>query len=133
MINSTPVIKSFNSQTAVQQNKSVEADKSNIPFKTVLNNSLNKTEKFGNQFKIQFSRHALERLDKRNINLSESDLFRISNGIKNVEEKGAHAALILLDEKAFIVSLKNQRIITALDNQAVTNRVFTNIDSATVV
>ena len=40
--------------------------------------------------------------------------------------------MVLLNNKAFIVSVANRTVITALDNEEKSGKVFTNIDSAIV-
>ena len=38
--------------------------------------------------------------------------------------------MVLLDGSAFVVSVKNKTVITAVDAQSMREHVFTNIDSA---
>lgn len=82
---------------------------------------------------IKFSKHALERLRVRNINLSKTDIGKINGAIEKAEEKGVDEALILMDDKAFIASVKNRTIITAATNEQLKENVFTNIDGAVIV
>jgi flagellar operon protein len=41
--------------------------------------------------------------------------------------------LILSDDAAFIVSVKNKTVITVVDRNNMNNNVFTNIDSTVVI
>ncbi len=80
---------------------------------------------------LKFSKHAQERLSARNITLNEADLSRLQQAVSKAEEKGAQDSLVLLRDTAFIVSIKNRTVVTALDAAARDN-VFTNIDSAVI-
>lgn len=82
---------------------------------------------------VKFSKHAMERLRKRNINLSNEDISRLNNGVQKAEKKGVHEALILMENKAFIASVKNRTIITAACEEQLKENVFTNIDGAVIV
>ena len=82
---------------------------------------------------IKFSKHALERLKIRDINLSKSDISKINGAIQRAEQKGVREALILMDNKAFIASVKNRTIITAASEEQLKENIFTNIDGAVIV
>jgi flagellar operon protein len=79
---------------------------------------------------IKFSNHAISRLQKRNIDITKKQLERISQAFNKVEEKGSRESLILLDELALIVSVKNKTIVTVMDQLNMKEQVVTNIDSA---
>ncbi len=66
-----------------------------------------------NQKELKFSKHAIERLQSRNIELTSKDIEQINQAVNKAEEKGVKEALILMDNKAFIASVKNKTIITA--------------------
>ncbi len=82
---------------------------------------------------IKFSAHAVSRLIDRNITLTQREIDRIRNGVGKAEEKGARESLILLEDKAFLVSIKNHTVITAITGDNLKENVFTNIDSAVIV
>ena len=79
---------------------------------------------------IVFSAHAQKRIDARNINV---DLDRLETGIKQLQKKGSRNSLLLMDNDAFLVNVKNKTVITAVDQQSMQNNVFTNIDSVAIV
>jgi flagellar operon protein len=81
---------------------------------------------------LTFSKHAQERLNSREIQLSISDLAQLQNAVALAEQKGAQDSLVLLRDMAFIVSVKNKTVVTAMDQQSLREHVFTNIDSAVV-
>lgn len=94
-------------------------------FAQVLDNKLNP--------KLKFSNHAQERLNSRNIALSEIDLEKITDAVAKAREKGARDSLVLMQDLALVVSVKNNTVITAIDGENLKENVFTNIDSAVIV
>ena len=80
--------------------------------------------------KLKFSAHAQSRLTSREIDLSEPEIQRLESAVSQVEQKGGNESLVLLDDKAFIVSIPNRTVITVVDKSKMENNVFTNIDSA---
>ena len=47
-------------------------------------------------------------------------------------QKGGQDSLVLLRDMAFIVSVPNKTVVTAMDADQVKENVFTNIDSAVI-
>jgi len=82
---------------------------------------------------LKFSRHALQRLQTRNITLTPGVVDRLQDAVERAASKGARDSLILMDELAFVVSVKNRTVITAMDGESIKEHVFTNIDSAVIV
>lgn len=81
---------------------------------------------------LQFSGHAMKRLEDRNINLNEMDLLRIQEAVDRAEDKGSRESLILDGDNAFVVNVENRTVITAVDQMELRERVFTKIDSAVI-
>lgn len=81
---------------------------------------------------VKFSKHAQERLSERNIHLNQQDLSVLHDAIAAAEKKGSNDSLVLLRDMAFIVSVKNKTVITAMDGENMKSNVFTNIDSAVI-
>ena len=81
---------------------------------------------------VRFSKHAQERLNERNIQLDQKDLADLQQAVSLAEKKGANDSLVLLRDVAFIVSVKNRTVVTALDGESMKQNVFTNIDSAVI-
>lgn len=81
---------------------------------------------------IKFSRHAQERLETRNIKLEQKQLLRLQEAVEKAQSKGARESLVLLDDLAFVVSIKNKTVITTVDGESRKGNVFTNIDSAVI-
>ena len=82
---------------------------------------------------LKFSAHAQQRLSDRNIQLTQADLNRLQQGVAQAAAKGSRESLVLKDNLAFVVSVKNSTVITAVDAASMKGNVFTNIDSAVIV
>ena len=93
------------------------------PFSEILGNKIKESDG------LKFSAHAVRRLDDRGIMLSQNELSRLESGVQKMVDKGAQSSLLLMDDNAYIVSVKNRTVITAMDMQAAPENVFTNIDS----
>jgi len=82
---------------------------------------------------IRFSRHAAERMMNRSIELNNQDLKRLDDAVQKAAEKGAKESLVVMGDNAYVVSVKNNTVITALDGSSMRENVFTNIDSAIIM
>ena len=82
---------------------------------------------------INFSRHASERLRDRGIELSNNDVTKISEGLDRAKAKGARDSLLLYGNLGLIVNVPSRTIVTAVDENSMTEKVFTNIDSTVIV
>jgi len=81
---------------------------------------------------LQFSRHALARVQRRGIELDSVTLGRLSEGVGRAASKGSRDSLVLVDGTAFVVSVSNRTVITAVGSEHMKDNVFTNIDSAVI-
>lgn len=82
---------------------------------------------------IKFSGHAQTRLASRQITLSDSDVARLGSAMTKAAAKGAKDSLVLMDKTAFVVSVANRTVITAVASDALKENIFTNIDSAMIL
>ncbi len=82
---------------------------------------------------LTFSKHALEQIRHRAIRLDEAGIKKLNEGVHNAREKGIRESLMLMDNVAYVVSVKNATVITALEAAETKNHVFTNIDGAVVL
>ena len=80
---------------------------------------------------VRFSKHASERLLSRNIDLTENQKERLNHAVKAAEAKGIKESLVMLDNLAFIVNVKNNTVVTAVTGGE--EKIFSNIDGAVVV
>ncbi len=117
----------------VQTGKLRHTPKSNIEgshqksFQDVLN------ERIGRDNSLRFSSHAAKRISERNIELTSIHMSRLGEGLSRVKEKGSQSSLLLMDEMAYVISVKNQTVVTALNKETTRSNVFTNIDSVAIV
>jgi flagellar operon protein len=81
---------------------------------------------------VQFSNHALQRIERRGIDVGPQTLMRLQEGVARAESKGARESVVLVDGTAFVVSVSNKTVITAVDPAHMRDHVFTNIDSAVI-
>ncbi|HTW40788.1 MAG TPA: TIGR02530 family flagellar biosynthesis protein [Solirubrobacteraceae bacterium] len=86
----------------------------------------------GSAGSLQFSKHALARVQRRGIELDPSTLGRLSQGVDRAAGKGSRDSLVLVDGTAFVVSVSNRTVITAVGSEHMKDNVFTNIDSAVI-
>lgn len=82
---------------------------------------------------VEFSKHAMTRVEQRSIQLDENRLERLNEGVKMAQEKGLDEALILIDRTAFIVSAQNNKVITTVGEEEMKGNVFTNIEGTVIV
>lgn len=102
-------------------------DNANISFEEILKQkSIEKSEG------LKFSKHAGERLEQRNITLSDDQIKRLEDATAKADEKGIKESLMIMDNMAFIVNVKNSTVITAMDQTENKENVFTNIDGAVI-
>jgi flagellar operon protein len=77
---------------------------------------------------VKVSAHAQNRMDERHIALSDEDMKKIKTAVDELGEKGARESLLLYKDSAFIASISNRTIITAMNGREM--GTVTNIDSA---
>jgi flagellar operon protein len=82
---------------------------------------------------IKVSSHAQTRLKSRGIDFAEAEWQRVRDGIEMAAAKGSRESLLMIDDVALIVSIKNRTVITAVAKEQLKENVFTNIDSAVIV
>jgi len=90
--------------------------------------SINKNNK-----DIKFSKHATKRLINRNMNISSGEMERLENAFNQAKSKDVKDALIIMDNKAFIVNVNSKTIITTVSKEQLKDNVFTNIDGAVII
>ena len=98
----------------------------NAPFTQILAHELSG---------VQFSQHALQRLQTRNIKLGPTELIKLNDAVRKAAQKGAKESLVIMNNSnlALVVSVKNKTVITAMDGTSLKDNIFTNIDSAVII
>ncbi|MDP4179480.1 MAG: TIGR02530 family flagellar biosynthesis protein [Bacillota bacterium] len=79
---------------------------------------------------LKFSKHAEQRLQARNIKLTETQKEKMNEAVNKAEGKGVKDSLVIMDNLAFVVNVKSKTVITAVNNNELKDNVFTNIDGA---
>lgn len=82
---------------------------------------------------IKFSNHAVERMQTRGISFNQDDMSKLSEAVGRAAAKGSKDTLVLMNDAALIVSVKNKTVVTVMDKAALKENVFTNIDSTIVM
>ncbi|MGN0375954.1 MAG: TIGR02530 family flagellar biosynthesis protein [Butyrivibrio sp.] len=108
----------------------VNTGNAEISFEEVLRQQVKDKEQ---PEELKFSKHAVQRLNDRNISLSETQLERLQNGARLSSEKGIRESLVVMDEYAFIVNTRNNTVITAMEQGRQGENIYTNIDGAVFV
>ena len=110
------------------QSKNFQVEKGTVQdFKQILNEKLKSSQG------VNFSAHAMQRMEQRDLNLTPEHISRLDRGVENLQSKGSQNSLVLVDNNAFIVSVKNKTVVTAIDKSEAINNDYTNIDSVTIV
>ncbi len=107
--------------------KKQESGNSESSFQSVLLDALRQNQG------VSFSKHAVSRVMERNIDLSESSLNRLNEGVRLANQKGLDDTLILVDKNAFLVSVKNRTVVTAVGESELKGNIFTNIDGTVII
>lgn len=81
---------------------------------------------------IKFSKHAVERMSARGITFDRASIDKLDAAINAAQTKGANESLVLMDQLALVVSVKNRTVITAMSSREPDHNVFTSIDSAVI-
>lgn len=119
-INNKPVLNQNNIQKPNRVNTTTN-------FNEILHQHIEKNNE------LKFSKHAVERLQQRNIHLTEQDISKINNAIDTAARKGIKETLIIMENQAFIASVRNKTVITAAIDEQLKDNVFTNIDGAVII
>lgn len=81
---------------------------------------------------LRWSGHAVDRLAQHRIAVSEGMHQRLAGAVDDLAGKGARQSVVLVDDLAFVVSVSNRTVITAVGADRMKDQIFTNIDSVAV-
>lgn len=109
-----------------KQNLNV-SNKGNSDFAKIFNKVLENNEK------LTFSKHALQRINQRNIEISQKLISSINTAVERAKSKGIKDALILSNKTAFIVNIPSSTVVTAMSGSEMSDNIFTNIDGAVLI
>jgi flagellar operon protein len=57
----------------------------------------------------------------------------MKEAVTKAESKGVRDTLVLMDDLAFVVNVRNRTVITAVQSNELKENVFTNIDGAVII
>lgn len=86
----------------------------------------------GSTAPVSFSGHALQRLERRGIQVDAEVQRRLGEGVDRAASKGSRTAVVLIDQNAFVVGVPARTVVTAVGREHMKEHVFTNIDSAVI-
>lgn len=95
-------------------------------FKKILESKIDSKPVHGG---IELSVHAAKRLEERKIDFRGDEYMKVKDAMTKLKEKGGQNSLIVSDQAAYIVDVKNNKLITAVDKGSMSENVFTKIDS----
>lgn len=124
-------IEQVSDQFLNQKNVNQSSKKSDISFEEVLKRQQDIS--LGKSDTLKFSKHAAQRLESRNISLSDDQNARLLSGVQKADAKGINESLVLVDSLAFIVNVPNKTVVTAMDQTETQTNIFTNIDGAVIM
>lgn len=96
-------------------------------FRDHLQNATNESQE------LKISKHANERIQERNIHISDQEWQVVTDKVFEARSKGVNQPLVLMDQVALIVSAKNATVITAMERTETKGQLFTNIDGTIVL
>lgn len=82
---------------------------------------------------LTFSKHAIERLGARQIEVSPQLVEKMSDAVDKAGNKGITEALLLNGDTAFIVNVPNRTVVTSMNGGEMKENIFTNIDGAVIL
>ena len=85
-----------------------------------------------NERSLQFSEHALKRVDQRQIPLAGDQLDRLQKAMDTLSQRGSRQSLVMLDQTAYVVHVPSHTVVTAVGSDQSKERVFTQIDSVVI-
>lgn len=103
------------------QNKTL--NKATTPFKNILSAYEN----------IKLSKHAKQRLNERDIHINSKQWKEISLKMQEAKQKGVTDSLVVMNHATLLVSTKNNTVVTAMNHEEATSRIFTNINGTILI
>ncbi len=82
---------------------------------------------------LRFSAHANERIKAHGINMDSDKQHQLRVAVHKAQAKGIKEALIVCPSESFVVSVRNQSVITVVPRNAAEGGVFSNIDGAVLM
>lgn len=122
-------VNSIDYQQIIKEGQYKKSAQANLPKHDVFVNTLDQQIKNN----VRFSKHALERISSRGIDLSERELDGLKQAVDKASDKGLKESLVMINDTALIVSIRNKTVITALKKESLREKVITNVDGVVIV
>lgn len=82
---------------------------------------------------LQFSEHALKRVEQRQIPMQGEQMDRLSKAMDALSQRGSRGqSLVMLDQYAYVVHAPSHTVVTAVEPDGSKERVFTQIDGVVI-
>ena len=117
----------INQLTSAQTLKLQHAAQTQVQFGDILQ------PKIGERQNVQFSKHAVQRVQERGIEMTDNLLNGLNHAIEKAREKGAKDVVVIGEKGAFIVNVPNNVVVTTMSGAEMKENIFTNIDSAVLM
>ncbi|MEC5422688.1 TIGR02530 family flagellar biosynthesis protein [Virgibacillus sp. C22-A2] len=82
---------------------------------------------------LKISKHATQRLNERNITINETQWQTIETKMNEAKQKGITDSLVVMNDAALLISAKNNTVVTAMNREEATSRIFTNINGTILI
>lgn len=105
---------------------SVQPTTNDLSFNQILQGKLGKTE-------LMYSKHADFKMKSLGIVKNKDLEDQLQAATNKARQKNIKEGLILADDFGFVVSVKNNTVITVVSLKDMKDNVFTNIDGAVII
>ncbi len=128
-----PNVTKLNGQKNVDVDNKLKSGETS-EFKNLLDQNLDKSQAQApalpqKENGIQFSTHALRRLQERNLAFDKEEYSKLQTALDKLKTKGGQDSLVITDKAAYILDVSKSTVVTAMDKASMSENVFTKIDS----
>lgn len=82
---------------------------------------------------LNFSKHAVKRMEEREIEIDNRFLGELEHAVEGARKKGARDVAVISSQGVFIVNVPNNVVVTTISQDDMKEKIFTNIDSAVIM
>jgi flagellar operon protein len=82
---------------------------------------------------LKISKHAEKRLEEREILINAKQWKKIEDKVSQAKLMGVQESLVVTNDAALIISVKNNTVITAMDRVEAESQIFTNINGTILI
>lgn len=107
--------------------RGIVQEKQDVSFQKILE------KESGKEQRVQFSKHASQRVQERGIVLNNNMLDSLNTAVEKARQKGAKDVVVIGEKGAFIVNVPNNIVVTTMTENEMKENIFTNIDSAVLM